>query len=534
MSLHTFIKMISIKTTNIRPAAIIFVFFIFLRASPVFSQVYGCTDSSANNYNPSATINDGSCTYNFTAYTPQVVLDSISDILRESSGLQWAGNSLWSFNDKNGTPDLYRIDTASAAILQTVRLTGAANVDWEETAFDGTYFYVGDFGNNLDGARNDLKIYKFPFSAIPDYTTNPETAIPSDQIEIINFTYSDQPQPLEPAPLDSTKFDCEAMIVSGGKIHLFTKGWIDLTSKHYVINSTLAGDYAATLAETFETGYLVTGAAKAPGKEVAALLGYQNFGFGNHFIHLLYDYSEGKYFNGNKRQINLPGASEMGQAEGITFRDGGYGYISNERFETSFGPLNITVNQKLRSFNITGFVPSNVLALYLKGFSVNKINAADKIVWEFNLPVHNLQIQQSGDGITFTTLKTYDISTAGSFSNKPASSISYYRMVWQENDGMLKYSEIISLRNEVKNIVSNVLLKANGELSFMLNGSRDEFFTFTLHTTDGKALSHVPKRSYKPGFNRINLSSNNAINGVVLLGIYSSEQKRSILLQVVK
>ncbi|MEJ7677166.1 MAG: hypothetical protein WKG06_04695 [Segetibacter sp.] len=95
-----------------------------------------------------------------------------------------------------GTPDLYRIDTASNTILQTVRLTGTTNVDWEESAFDGTYFYVGDFGNNKDGARTNLKIYKFPFNAIPDYTANPHAAIAKEQIETISFTYSNQHKPL--------------------------------------------------------------------------------------------------------------------------------------------------------------------------------------------------------------------------------------------------------------------------------------------------------------------------------------------------
>lgn len=522
------------KKFNIKTIRIIFVFFVFVKAFPAYSQVYGCKDPSANNYNSSATVNDGGCTYNITYYTPPVVLDSISYILKESSGLQWAGNSLWSFNDRGGTPDLYRIDTAATVILQTVRLTGATNVDWEDAAFDGTYFYVGDFGNNEEGSRTDLKIYKFPFSAIPDYTANPDAAIPAEQIEIINFTYSDQPQPLVPAALDSTRFDCEAMIVTDGKVHLFTKNWIDLTSTHYVINSTSAGTYVAAPLEMLNTGYLVTSADKVPGQEIIVLLGYQNAGFGNHHMHLLSDYSDGKYFNGNKRKIDLPAASEMGQAEGITFRNDTSGYISNERFERSIGPLDILVDQKLRSFNTAGFVPSNVLALDLNDFSVKKINASDKITWHFSSPAYGLEIQHSLDGIRFNVLKTYNVSTAGTFYNKPPTGINYYRIAWKENYGAYRYSKIISVKNEEKNKISRLLLRSNGELSFILSGSQAEYFTFKLLTADGKELSKIAGRSYKSGPNKINFSTRSALNGVVLLIGYGNKQEITTLLHVTK
>ena len=521
-----------INKRNIKGAKFIFLFFVLIKTFPAFSQVYGCNDPSANNYDPSATVNDGSCAYNPAFYTPPVVLDSISYILTESSGLHRAGNSLWSFNDRGGDPDLYRIDTASAAILQTVQLTGVTNVDWEEATFDGTYFYVGDFGNNINGARKDLKIYKFPFNAIPDYINNPNAAIPAAQIEIINFTYSNQPEPPVPAPLDSTRFDCEAMIVSEGKIHLFTKNWIDLKSTHYVINGLNAGKYVADSIETLDAGYLITSADKAPGKNVVVLLGYQNTGSGNHYMHLLSGYSDGKYFNGNKRKINLPDATEMGQAEGITFKDDTSGYISNERFIRQVGPVTINVAQKLRSFNINSFIPSSVLALDLKDFSVNKVNASDKISWDFYSPVHDLQIQQSSDGVHFNILKTYNISTAGSIFHKPETSINYYRIAWKKNNGRYQYSTVIAVKNDEENIISHVLLKANGELSFMLSGDEVESFSFKLFTTDGKALSEIAVRSYKSGFNKINFSAGSALNGVFVFAAFAGKQKITMVLPV--
>ncbi|RZK44819.1 MAG: T9SS C-terminal target domain-containing protein, partial [Pedobacter sp.] len=82
-------------------------------AGIVHGQVPGCTDPLSNNFNPLATVNDGSCTYNATSYTPPVKVDPINSTLVETSGLQWAGNSLWTFNDSGGEPAIYRIDTMS-------------------------------------------------------------------------------------------------------------------------------------------------------------------------------------------------------------------------------------------------------------------------------------------------------------------------------------------------------------------------------------------------------------------------------------
>lgn len=350
--------------------------------SQSFAQITGCTDPLSNNFNPLATVNDGSCTYTITNYTPPIKVDPLNVVLTESSGLQMAGNYLWSFNDGGGAAAIYRIDTITNAILQKVNLGGTVNIDWEDIAFDGTNLYVGDFGNNANGARIDLKIYKFPIASVPDYVSNPEVTIPSGQIEVINFSYSDQPQPIVSTSANNTKFDCEAMIVDGGKIHLFTKNWINLTTTHYVIDGLISGTYNATPLETLATNYLVTAADKAVGKKMIILMGYKNSGTASHYLHLLTDYTQEYYFNGNKRQINLPDATVMGQAEGICLRTDTYGYISNEKFfKTIFPGFDVLVHQKLRSFDIATFV-SNLKTVYI--FTGNG-NWDDAYNWDNNI-----------------------------------------------------------------------------------------------------------------------------------------------------
>jgi len=340
------------------------VLLLLFKANELAAQIGGCTDPFANNYNAAANSNNGSCTYPSTSYVPAIKADSISSVLLESSGVQIINGDLWSFNDRNAEAVIYKIDSLSNKILQTVYLTGATNVDWEDIAFDGTYIYIGDFGNNFNGARVDLKIYKFPVASVPPHINNPVVNIPAEVIEVINFTYADQPQPPAIETLNHSRYDCEAMLIDSGKIHLFTKNWIDNNTTHYIINSVNGGNYLLNAVETLTTNYLVTAADKAAAQNIIALLGYQNSGAGNHFIHLLSNYSGGLLFNGNKRKIDLPNATIMGQGEGITFRDDSTGYITNEKFNYSFVGLNFTVIQKLRAFNIGPFI-SNFSTNYI-------------------------------------------------------------------------------------------------------------------------------------------------------------------------
>lgn len=329
----------------------LFSFFFLLLAANLSAQVSGCTDPTALNYNPEATINNGSCTYPKTTYQPPVKIDPLSAVLEESSGLQWAGGSLWSFNDGGNAAVLFRIDTASVKILQTVTLEEATNVDWEDIAFDGTHLYIGDFGNNA-GNRKDLKIYRFPIAIIPDPERKKSFQVPSKNIEVIRFRYADQLQPPVGSGMNRTKFDCEAMLVAEGKIHLFAKNWVENNTTHYVIEDVSEGDYIAKPLETLPTNYLVTAADKLPGSDTMVLIGYQVSGTGAHFMHLLTGFKEGLYFNGNKRRIDLPSVAEIGQVEGITFRNGGYGYISNEKFERTMFGLTLSVPPKLRLFQV--------------------------------------------------------------------------------------------------------------------------------------------------------------------------------------
>src|SRR5687768_2482689 len=136
---------------------ILFGLYILLTFNLAYAQVSGCTDPNANNFDPSATSNDGSCSYSNTNFTP-VFHAPVPATISETSGLMFWDGLLWTHNDSGGDAVLFGLDTASGTLVRSVRILEATNVDWEDITRDEDYVYIADFGNN-NGTRTDLKIY---------------------------------------------------------------------------------------------------------------------------------------------------------------------------------------------------------------------------------------------------------------------------------------------------------------------------------------------------------------------------------------
>lgn len=320
----------------------LFVLFTFPCLVKTLVAQPGCTDPQATNFTAAATQNDGSCLYPVTNYVA-VTKTPLSTDLNETSGLVMINGTLWTHNDSDNAPEIYQVDTLTNAIIRTVTVGGATVVDWEDITFDGTNLYIGDFGNNAQGNRTDLKVYTFPLSAIP---AGAEVTVPETAVEMIQFSYEDQ-QDFTPQGSNHTRFDCEAMIFWGGQLHLFTKDWLDNNTTHYTLPAT-PGTYQAVKQETFFANGLVTG-ADITATGVIALCGYR-LSSGENFIWLLFDYPGNTFFSGNKRPIELGSVLLTGQIEGICFRNNGYGYLSNEKV------LSI-VPARLYAFSIGQWLP---------------------------------------------------------------------------------------------------------------------------------------------------------------------------------
>ena len=304
----------------------------------LFCQVPGCTDPLAGNYNASATQNDGTCIYATANYAP-VFICNLDSAIFETSGLIFFDGLLWTHNDSGNPNEIYQVDTVTGIVIHSVFIRNATNIDWESISQSTTHLFIGNFGNN-NGDRINLSILKIAKTGLVNDTVDAET---------INFNYPDQIN-FSPA-YNNHNFDCEAFIFANDSLHLFTKNWVDLQTRHYIIPPD-SGTFSAIISDSFFVDGLITDAAINDSGTVI-LLGYKNIGSGFYtcFTWLLYDYTGTQYFSGNKRKIEIGNALQLGQTEGVSFRRGNSGWISSETIQA--GP--ISQPAKLHSYNLDSF-----------------------------------------------------------------------------------------------------------------------------------------------------------------------------------
>lgn len=240
---------------------------------------------------------------------------TLPDSLRETSGLTFFNEKLYTFNDGGNSSEIFEINKNSGKILSKTKLP-VANTDWEAITNDGENFYIGDFGNNA-GTRKDLKVFK----TIVDST---------GKIKEIPFFYPEQYD--FSAKLINNNFDAEAMIYLNGKIHVFTKEWVTKSTTHYVIDPSLNENQPARKTETFSTGFFVTDAYYFDKK--LYLVGYTKKT--EVFLQIFEETDSGLFFSVEPKKYYLGSTFSLGQIEGIAVDDSGL-YISGEEFRTPLG-----------------------------------------------------------------------------------------------------------------------------------------------------------------------------------------------------
>ncbi|MBI9034710.1 MAG: hypothetical protein JEZ03_09600, partial [Bacteroidales bacterium] len=266
---------------------VLLVLLVFLNVQELMSQTYGCTDPQATNYDESAIANDGSCYYPPTVTTP-AQLYQLADELNENSGLIHFRNQLLTMNDSGGEAKLFVLNKETGNIEQSIQISNATNVDWEELAQDNQYIYIGDFGNNY-GNRTDLKVYKVNKNDIP---TSGNASITAD---IINFSYADQ------LNLGDSDYDCEACFVENEYIVLFSKSWVTANTRVYHLPK-VPGNYELNVVDQYDIDGFITAADINDQRNTAVLLGYKDY---NPFMWILYDFQNASYFSGHKRRIDF-------------------------------------------------------------------------------------------------------------------------------------------------------------------------------------------------------------------------------------
>ena len=311
-----------------------FILFFLLCITSTYGQISGCTDSIAENFNPNATINNGSCLYAFAKIKPESTL-KISDSLIETSGLIAFDNLLWTHNDDHDTT-IYGLDSIGK-IKKKIKLEKVVNTDWEEISQDSNYIYIGDFGNNSRGNRTNLHLLRIEKKSF---------LLNKPLIDTISFSYSDQTDFSAQKP-NSTDFDCEAFIVSQDSIYLFTKQWSQNKTSVYVLPKN-PGNYIAQYKEILNVDGLITGATVTPKNEIV-LCGYtKNF---QTFLYVVYDLKNFDFATANQRRIIF--SLTYHQIEGITTLNGKHFFMTNESFMKK--PI-INNPQQIHTFDLSTYL----------------------------------------------------------------------------------------------------------------------------------------------------------------------------------
>lgn len=254
---------------------------------------------------------------------------SLDATVSETSGLLYINNTLITHNDSANTNQLFDIDIETGNVIRTVTVTNATNIDWEDLTQDGTYIYIGDFGN-YQGDRTDLKVYRI---AISDYLNN--TSVTAD---VINFSYADQTD-FTTSPF-ATNFDAESLIHYNNNLYVFTRNWLDGNTNIYELPK-MPGTHSISMIDNIVAGGLVSGATLNVLSNTIIITGFDGSGA---FLIELSGFNSGLFSNGSvtKTSIAVPENYSF-QIEGI------YPLNANEYYITA--EENGALQPALYSFN---------------------------------------------------------------------------------------------------------------------------------------------------------------------------------------
>lgn len=239
----------------------------------------------------------------------------LSDEIKETSGLIYWNDLLWTHNDDNDNT-IYGINPTSGKTEQKITIQQLKVKDWEEIQHDKNYLYIGDFGNNYKGNRTDLRIFR-------------KLNI-SDQLDTILFSYPEQTD-FSAQKANSTNFDCEAFLVTDSMIYLFTKEWKSEKTTLYKIPNN-PGKHHAHKISSFNSNGLITGAAFNPERNsIIILTGYSKTL--SPFLYILSDFQKDDFFSGKQQRLKI--GKHFLQTESVAFVSSTKIAVTNEQFNHS-------------------------------------------------------------------------------------------------------------------------------------------------------------------------------------------------------
>ncbi|MCH9660731.1 MAG: esterase-like activity of phytase family protein [Bacteroidetes bacterium] len=257
-----------------------------------------------------------------------VLATDLPSKLNEVSGIEYypAQESIWAVNDSRNPPELYNINVNTGKNVQTIRVKGATNIDWEDLAShpDGS-LYIGDFGNNISN-RTDLTIYHI---ATPN-TADKRRITP----KITSFSFHDQLA--FPPKVKDKSYDVESFIYLNEYFYLFTRNrskHYDGTTKIYKLPAKEGEQVAIFIGEIKtcddSSDCQITSAAVHHATGTIALLSYNK-------VWIIKDYIDDNFAHGSIEKIKLKHTS---QKESISFKNENELFIADERSKGKGGNL---------------------------------------------------------------------------------------------------------------------------------------------------------------------------------------------------
>jgi len=271
-----------------------------------------------------------------TSIAPQFIAN-LSPGNEESSGLFYLTDTLYSINDSGNLPILKALNPTNGQLMTEWFIANAQNMDWEALSASVSTLYIADIGNNL-GNRQYFDIYQIQREALPF----------SDTLLSTKYTFYYPDQPTGSLPANAHNYDAEAFVYKNDSLHIFSKNWQSLWTKHYVLPSIWQDTIAAQLIDSFEVDGLITDAAFDQNTNQLYLLGYKQLSSGlyNCFMWKFWNDPVG-FFQGNRMRIELGSALTLGQTEGICLTNPNSGFISSEQISSV-----ITIPAKLHSWSV--------------------------------------------------------------------------------------------------------------------------------------------------------------------------------------
>ena len=178
------------------------------------------------------------------SYSQKITIDiSLSKIIDETSGLEIIDGQFVTHNDSGGDPALYYLDE-KGKIVETRKIAGVKNTDWEDITKDEEFLYVANMGNNYD-TRKNLSIVKIPIQKSSN-----------ENVEVINFSYPEQKK--FKRIYRRSEYDAEALISFEDKLLIFTKNKRKKITEIYSLPKN-GGNYQAKKIGSLNTDSIVTG-----------------------------------------------------------------------------------------------------------------------------------------------------------------------------------------------------------------------------------------------------------------------------------